>query len=296
MGIVAFALLCSCGKENLHGKERPEVETVHVSDTLIGKRDPDHKLPIPIYDENSDPADVEYSNWREGFFDSNVIKYADLYVGNSLFTTYYVPFLYCFEYDKTTTWVNDYDAGCLKAKSEYRNIRCTRIFDRSVDMDLDDWNEDLIYGSITIHQRVDYYDVNLNDPSIAKDVSFTHPDIVGDWYIVAYIDDGDDDGPGSGTDSERTPAGDHTGDSRYLSYLGSTTGYYESGKNIKSEKLYVYCEQGRPSAIRVSKAEGNSYGFIIKTATKKVYTGSDPWGKGCNKYYIPYGIKTYFKW
>lgn len=300
LGIIALAMFNSCNKGNLPGKEYgPEVTTVHVSDTLHGKRNPDDKLPIPIYGENSDPAEIEYSNWRENFFDSNVIRYADLYVGSSLFTTYYVPFLYCFEYDKTTTTVNDYDAGYLKAKSEYRNIKCTRIFDRSVDMDLDDWNSDISYGIVTIHQSVEYYDVNLNDPSIVNDVSFTHSDIVGDWYIMAYIDDGDDgddDETGSGTGSERTPPGDHTGDSRYLSYLGSTTGYYESGKDIKTVKLYVYCEQGLPSAIRVSPVEGNSYGFIIKTATHKVYSGLDPWGMGCNKYYTPLGITTYFKW
>lgn len=293
LGVVALAILGSCSKENLSGGNGPVVENKHVLDTLYGKQHSEDTRAIPIFDEHSDPANKIYTNWRDGLYDDTIIKYCDLYIGKSLYYTVYVPFLYIIEYDRTTTTVKDYNAGYVKAKSEYRNIKGVRKFDRSADLNYD-WFFGTVYG---ISQTVKYYDVNLNNPSIANDVPFTHPDIEGDWYIVEELDnEGDSESGEGGSGSDKTPAGDHTGDSRYLSYLGSTTGYYESGKNIKSEKLYVYCEQGLPSAIRVSTVEGNSYGFIIKTATKKVYTGSDPWGKGCNKYYIPYGIKTYFKW
>ncbi len=102
-------------------------------------------------------------------------------------------------------------------------------------------------------------------------------------------------GSGSGSDSGGSSSNSHEKDERYCKYLGKTTGYWELGKDIERETVYVY--QTYPGkSLRASYASPGSDGYIIKSATQEVYYGSDPWGLSCNRYMLPAGIKVYFKW
>lgn len=102
-------------------------------------------------------------------------------------------------------------------------------------------------------------------------------------------------GSGGGSDSGGSSSNSHEKDERYCKYLGKTTGYWELGDDIEKETVYVY--QTYPGkSLRASYAGPGSDGYIIKSATETVYSGSDPWRLGCNKYMLPVGIKTYFKW
>lgn len=102
-------------------------------------------------------------------------------------------------------------------------------------------------------------------------------------------------GSGSGSDSGGSSSSSHEKNERYCKYLGKTTGYCKLGDEIETKTLYVY--QTYPGkSLRAGSVGPGSDGYIIKGATNEVYSGSDPWRLGCNRYIQPVGIATYFKW
>lgn len=286
---VAVFIISGCSKEG--ATDAPTVETVHKKDTVYSKSSSGATNAIPIPDA-SDPAGSEYSSWKSAFWDMTVIPWYDFMFGSRLFYTSYVPFIYICECDLTTNTINDYESGYVKSKKEYRNIKAARKLADDIMKRYEESEAYDYYSSYGTHQYSIPYGVDLTDPSIAQEKVYTHSDIVGDWVNVSEIQPSGGDDDGSGDD---TPAGDHTGDSRYLKYVGSTTGYYESGNSYKKETVYIFKVQSG-STLRTSTQKGNSYGFILKSATYEVHRGSDPWGLKCNKYYSSIGIKTYFKW
>lgn len=102
-------------------------------------------------------------------------------------------------------------------------------------------------------------------------------------------------GSGGGTDQGGSFSSTHAGDSRYCIYLGKVIGYWELGDDIETEIIYVYHTQPGKT-LRASFVGPDKDGYIVKSATETVYSGSDPWGLRCNKYMNPIGTRYYFTW
>lgn len=261
-----------------HQDDQPTVITTQCKD--------EYRIPwsstkgIPFHDYSTDGALFKLEYWIDNTLGRDKVAYA-----KTRYETFYVPFVYSITYDLTRT--TDSSSGDVYRKTEITNI----IAKRTLVPNLDDYLEEVEDGGM--YTYLDYTGVSLTDPEIAGEKIVTHEDIIGDWEIIAYKDYGDDDDDQGG---DSTPAGDHSGDSRYLVYAGSTTGYYKSGSSYRTEKIYIFKEQHSSSLIYASSQKGNDQGFIIKTATHKTSIGQDPWGLGCNRYYSPLGISIYFKW
>lgn len=118
-------------------------------------------------------------------------------------------------------------------------------------------------------------------PTDVEKVVKTYDDIVSEWQAIP-----DDAGEDSNDDGSGSSSG------KYYTFTGKTsTGFWQSGNDIMSEQLYIYKSPNGEERAATSYSDYHSSG-----STHKIYIGSDPWGFGCNRYYISLsGTSVYFK-
>lgn len=213
-------------------------------------------------------------------------KYTPYIAGWNEWRTYYVPFVYDYTYDETNMVKNDPFACEVSYKTKLSNIKATRRIGFTPNP-----NDYIRKGE---SWKTEFENLDFSDPNFLTR-TYTHEDLEGDWIVDhSYDNPGGGGGSGDNPGSSNTPAGDHTGDYNYYVFVKTATSYHESGKDVKSDNLYVYKHQSS-NIYRVSWSSPNSYGFITKGATHEISMGSDPWGFGCNRKFSVYGIVYYFK-